>query len=161
MNYPKTVDELVNWNTRRGRDTFGSFSIITGFEGTGGCFWCGKELTGRRRFCKQGSGCWTRYQEHFAWGYAASRCLKRYEYQCVNCGIKGIGLYMGDDRMNLRMHHIIPLNGRNREVSVFNIYWNLLCLCHDCHMLLHMVMRLPVDLLDRPTLFNMKEFELV
>lgn len=153
MNYPNTVDELLKWGRTTGKDTFGTYTVITGFEGTGGCFWCGEELNGRRRFCKQGSDCWTRYQEHFAWGYAKYLCFKSYDYQCANCGIKGTGLYTGDDMINLRAHHIIALNGRDREVSVFNIYWNLICLCHTCHMELHAVMRLPKDLLSTPTMF--------
>ena len=140
MNYPQTVDELLHWDTSTERDSFGIYTIITGFEGTGRCFWCGKDIEGRRRFCKR-SGCWTRYQEHFAWGYTKAECLKRYGYRCANCGVEGIGLYRGDDMTNLRAHHIIPLNGEDRAVSAFNIPWNLICLCHNCHLLLHAVLR--------------------
>ena len=135
MNYPETVEELIKWDTFRGGDTFGTFTVITGFEGTGRCFWCGKDIEGRRRFCKQGSGCWTRYQEHFTWGYAKYECIKRYEYRCANCGVEEIGGTNGFT--NLRVHHIIPLNGANRAVSVYNIFWNLICLCHECHKEIH------------------------
>jgi len=141
MNYPQIVDELIKWDTYTDQDSFGGYTVITGFEGTGRCFWCGKDISGRRRFCKKGSGCWTRYQEHFNWGYAKSQCLKRYDYRCANCGVEGIGLYMGENMTNLRAHHIIPLNGEDRAVSVYNIFWNLICLCHKCHLLIHAVMR--------------------
>lgn len=146
MNYPQTVDELLKWDTYTDKDSFGTFTIITGFEGTGRCFWCGKEIQGRRRFCKKGSGCWTRYQEHFAWGYAKAECLKRFDYKCANCGIDGVNMYVGDDVTNLRAHHIVPLKGEARAVSVYNIFWNLICLCHNCHTELHKVMRPPKQL---------------
>jgi predicted HNH restriction endonuclease len=42
---------------------------------------------------------------------------------------------------NLRAHHIIPLGGDERVVSVFNIPWNLICLCHRCHLEIHALMR--------------------
>lgn len=143
MNYPQTVDELIHWDTFRDHDSFGWFTVITGYEGTGHCFWCGDDIEGRRRYCAGHKGCWTRYQEHFAWGYAKARCLKRYDYKCANCGRIGVNLYMGEDITNLRVHHIIPLNGEERAVSVYNIFWNLICLCHDCHMELHTIMRPP------------------
>lgn len=145
MNYPKTVDELIHWNNYKDRDSFGTFTVITGFEGTGRCFWCGEELTGRRRFCGHNKGCWTRYQEHFTWSYASSRATKRANYKCENCGKEEIDIPIisskYNERSGLETHHIIPLNGKDRAVSVYNIYWNLICLCHDCHMLLHAVLR--------------------
>ncbi len=66
MNFPLTVTDLIHWDTYRERDTFGAFTVITGFEGTGHCFWCGDKLEGRRRYCGNRTGCWARYQEHFA-----------------------------------------------------------------------------------------------
>lgn len=155
MNYPQSVDELLHWDTYREHDSFGWFTVITGFEGTGRCFWCGEDIVGRRRFCKKGSGCWTRYQEHFAWGYAKAECLKRYEYRCANCGVEGIGLYIGEGITNLRAHHIIPLNGEERAVSVYNIFWNLICLCHDCHMELHSAMRESRQVIAKPDMFEL------
>lgn len=143
MNYPQTVDELIHWDTYREKDSFGWFTIITGFEGTGRCFWCGKDIVGRRRFCKKGSGCWTHYQDHFVWGAAKVECLKRFDSKCANCGIEGVNLYVGDGMINLRAHHIIPLEGEDRAVSVYNIFWNLVCLCHRCHTEIHKVMRSP------------------
>ena len=152
MNYPQTVDDLLHWDTSTNRDSFGSFTVITGFEGTGRCFWCGEEIEGRRRYCRGRKGCWTKYQEHYSWGYAKYECLKRSGYKCANCGRKGINLQMGEAMTNLRAHHIIPLNGGERAVSVYNIFWNLICLCHDCHMELHAIMRPPK--LDKELAFD-------
>ena len=143
MIYPQDVNELIHWDTSTGRDSFGSFTVITGYEGTGRCFWCGADIEGRRRYCRGRKGCWTRYQEHFAWSYAKGACLKRFDYRCANCGIKGRNLNMGSNMTNLRAHHIIPLNGDSRVVSVYNISWNLICLCHDCHIEVHAIMRPP------------------
>jgi len=158
MNYPKSVDELLHWDTSTDRDSFGSFTIITGYEGTGGCFWCGKEITGRRRYCERGSGCWARYQKHFTWGSASSWATRRANSRCENCGKdeRDIPFIGGkwNERSGLEVHHIIPLNGESRFVSVYNIFWNLICLCHDCHMELHRVMREPKELLTKPDLFE-------
>ena len=149
MNYPKTVEQLLNWDTFIQRDSFGIFTVITGYEGMGRCFWCGKEIQGRRRFCGGKSGCWTQYQRHFSWSYASSWALRRSEYHCENCGKAAIdiepigGKY--NERSGLEVHHIIPLNGADRSMNVYNIFWNLVCLCHDCHMELHAVMRPPKE----------------
>jgi len=145
MKYPLTAFDLIQWGTHREKDSFGYFTVITGFEGTGGCFWCGQQLVGRRRFCQRGSGCWTRYQEHFTWSYASHKVVRESGYRCQNCGRENVdipiigGKY--NERSGLEVHHIIPLNGQDRAVSVYNIYWNLIPLCHDCHMLLHAILR--------------------
>jgi len=153
MNYPQTVDELRHWDTFREQDRYGWFTVITGYEGTGRCFWCGDDIESRRRYCSRRKGCWTRYQEHFNWGYAKALCLKRYDYKCANCGREGI--LMSNEMTNLRVHHVIPLNGEERAVSVYNIFWNLICLCHDCHMELHSVMRPPrLDNDSKPDTWN-------
>lgn len=131
MNYPQTVEELIHWDVSTGRDTYGEYTIITGFEGTGGCFWCGKELEGRRRFCGHRSGHWTLYNNLFFWGFARYECLERYDWHCANC----VSAYQPE------VHHIIPLEGEARSVSPFNIGWNLICLCHNCHQEIHAVMR--------------------
>ena len=140
MNYPTNVEELIHWNTFTQRDSFGLFTVITGYEGDGRCFWCGEGIEGRRRYCKGRKGCWTSYQEHFNWNYARDACLKRFGYRCANCGIKGRNLNIHSAMTNLRVHHIVPLNGGNRAVSVYNIFWNLITLCHDCHIELHAIM---------------------
>lgn len=143
MNYPESVEELLHWDWSTGRDSFGEYHIITGYEGTGGCFWCGKELEGRRRFCGHKSGCWTRYQEYFCWPFARNWCLKRYDYHCANCGTQEVVIFKqyGTGQSNLEVHHIIPLEGMYRAYSPYNVPWNLICLCHYCHQLIHAVMR--------------------
>ena len=159
MKYPQDVEELINWDTYQLRDSFGAFTVITGYEGTGHCFWCGKEITGRRRYCGGRSGCWTQYQRHFAWTYASSWALRRAEHHCENCGKSVIeiepigGRY--NERSGLEVHHIIPLNGSRRDISPYNIFWNLICLCHECHMLIHTVMREPKEVLIKPDMFEL------
>jgi len=143
MNFPQTADELLRWDFYTTRDeTYGNYSVITGFEGQGGCFWCGNELTGKqKKFCR---GHWTQYWKHFGWSYARSWCLKRYEYKCANCGYHQIvpeGDHPSWYTEGLEAHHIIPLKGEIRSLTPFNIYWNLICLCHDCHQEIHAVMR--------------------
>jgi len=170
MNFPQTVEELIHWDTSTGRDSFGTYHINTGFEGTGGCFWCGGELAGsHRRFCGHRSGHWTLYAEHFYWNYARSGCLKRAGYRCANCESHEIvphehhpSWYTGD----LEAHHIIPLEGEQRASSVFNIPWNLICFCHTCHQLIHTVMRelnrpAPLDIFDLALANGQAVFELL
>ena len=144
MNFYQTVEDLIRWDGATGRDSFGIYHIITGFEGTGGCFWCGKELEGRRRFCGHRSGHWTLYNNYFCWSFARGWCLERYGYQCANCGYHGV-VPRGDHPSwyteGLEVHHIIPLEGMERAYSPDNVPWNLIALCHDCHQLIHAVMR--------------------
>ena len=145
MNFPRTVEELIHWDISTEHDSYGQYTIITGFEGTGGCFWCGKELEGRRRFCGHLSGCWTHYQDHFFWGFARYECLKRYDWHCANCG----SAYQPE------AHHIIPLEGMERSYSPYNIPWNLICLCHNCHQLIHAVLRGNKALIAIPDMFEL------
>ncbi len=143
MNFPQTVEELLHWPVTTGEDSFGTYHVITGFEGTGGCFWCGESLNDkRRRFCGHRSGHWTLYANHFYWTYARSACLNQYEYRCANCGGKkeGRGYYAIS---SLEAHHIIPLEGDYRAVSSYNVPWNLIALCHQCHLLIAAAMRPP------------------
>lgn len=166
MNFPQTVEELLHWDVSQGHDSFGTYHIITGFEGTGGCFWCGGELSGRRkRYCKSGPHYynveeevhWRQYHQHFAWSYARTWCLRRYDHHCANCGIEPrhwdretYGLV----GCELEVHHIIPLEGGDRGWSVYNVPWNLICFCHDCHQLIHAVMR-ELNRPAPPDLFNL------
>lgn len=157
MNFPQTVDQLIHWDVSSGRDWYGSVYVITGYEGTECCFWCGANLNGqRRRFCGKRSGHWTLYTNHFYWSNARSWCLERYEYTCANCGYHTV-VPRGDHPSwythSLEAHHIIPLEGYTRAWSVYNVPWNLICLCHDCHQLIHAVMRevsrpVPPDIFD-------------
>lgn len=152
MNYPQTVDELLQWPTYTARDSFGTFTVITGHEGTGACFWCGAEISGRRRYCKHRSGCWTAYQKMFTWSFAAAGAIKRAGHRCENCGAKECFIEIGwTGRTNLEVHHVVPLNGKPRAASVYNVPWNVICLCHACHMALHAIMR-EVVITARPTI---------
>lgn len=158
MNFPQTVEELIRWPVYTDRDSLGIFHIITGYEGTRCCFWCGEPLTGRlKRYCRaevtdddfvedilsDNVPHWKQYWRHFCYTYAAPWCLKRYDYTCANCGRYG----------NLEAHHIIPLEGGDRAWSVYNVPWNLICFCHDCHQLIHSLLRelkqpIPPDTFD-------------
>ena len=149
-----TAEELLAYTPTVGQDTYGRFHIITGYEGSGACFWCGEDLEGRRRrFCGGRSGCWTKYANAFYWTYARVDCLKAYDDCCANCGLGTQELYniyapkpnnyLADViEATLEVHHIIPLDGRIRQSSPFNLPWNLICLCHLCHLDIAAVMRL-------------------
>lgn len=142
MHYPQTAIDLIHWDMPREHDTYGWFNVITGYEGTGRCFWCGEPIEGRRRYCRRRKGCWTRYQEHFNWIFAAHKALRESDYTCANCGLQLYRAYWNTTR-RLEVHHIIPLNGEGRAMHVYNIFWNLIVLCRDCHLLIHAAMRPP------------------
>jgi len=116
------------------------YTVLTGLEGTGGCFWCGEELKGKlQRYCY---GHMKLYYRHFEWGSAKAWCFERYGSRCANCGAAE-AFHYSSSMTNLRAHHIVPLNGQDRAFSAFNLPWNLICLCHDCHMEVHAAMRPP------------------
>lgn len=152
MNTYSTAEDLLAYIPVTGVDTYGTFHIITGYEGTGGCFWCGKDLEGkRRRYCGNRSGCWTNRTNAFYWTYARSVCLEAYDYRCANCGksrgeldneyARPSNRYYSDIiESQMEVHHIIPLEGRMRQSSPFNLAWNLICLCHKCHQDLHLIL---------------------
>ncbi|MHB8084353.1 MAG: HNH endonuclease [Dehalococcoidia bacterium] len=96
-----------------------------------------------RRYCPQRShdeflSCFRQYWRYFEWGSAARWCLQRYDYKCANCG----------SNRQLRVHHIIPLEGRPRLWTPYNQPWNLIALCHVCHMEVHEAMRPSKDIFD-------------
>lgn len=120
------------------------YTILTGYEGMERkCFWCGESLTGSKlkRYCY---GHMKLYYRHFDWGYAKDWCIERYEHRCANCGmhedeIPKVGTYY--TRSGMEVHHIIPVNGESRQFTAFNLPWNLIALCHDCHLDIHAVLR--------------------
>lgn len=67
------------------------YQVLTGYEGTGRCFWCGGELRGKlKRYCY---GHMILYYRYFEWGSARRWCIERSEGRCANCGIYlGVGL---------------------------------------------------------------------
>lgn len=118
------------------------YTILTGFEDKEHrCFWCGAELKGKaKRYCR---GHMTEYYNHFRWDYASHKAHKRADYKCENCGRTGGG-------KSLEVHHIVPLKGAGRFFTAYNLPWNLIVLCHDCHQEIHAIMRnghgkLPLD----------------
>jgi len=136
---PTTVDELLHSGFNVERDSFGDYRTMTGYEGIGNCFWCGRVLQReRQRYCRQGLvdrqhgliAHWLEYYRHFNWTFARAWCFERYEKRCANC-----------NRVGSEMHHIIPLEGTDRGWSYFNLPWNLILFCHDCHQEVHAVMR--------------------
>ncbi len=123
-----------------------TFTVLTGFEAIGGCFWCGGELEGKqRRYCK---GHRDEYYRHFDWSTAGSWARKRAGNKCENCGIEArdiptIGPYFTS---GYEVHHIVDLKGETRQFTAFNLPWNLICLCHNCHLEVHAAMRPPPKL---------------
>ncbi len=118
------------------------YTVLTGYEGIDGqCFWCGGKLRGKlKRYCY---GHMTEYYNHFRWEYASYEAKKRANYKCENCG-KGEGrLNNYSTQTNLEVHHIVPLKGEARFFSAYNLPFNLIALCHECHLEIHAVMRLP------------------
>jgi len=111
------------------KDRFGVYEILTGYEGTGKCWWCGEPFPDKRvrRFCS--IKCRRKYENTFYWAWAARLALRRANYACQVCGLKG--------RRRLHVHHIIPLVGGNRMKNVLNRPDNLEVLCKKCHQQRH------------------------
>lgn len=116
------------------------YTVLTGFEGSGKCWWCGGQLTGRsRQYCR---GHMQPYYNHFMWQNASFQAMKRADKKCENCGASHETLkagYSGYMR-NLQVHHIVPLKGSARFFSAYNLPWNLVVLCLDCHHEIHRIM---------------------
>lgn len=126
----QTVEDLIRFCP--GEITIGNtkYVVLTGYEGAGGCFWCGAELKGKlKRYCY---GHMKEYYNRFNWGYASWEAKERANWMCENCGRK---------TGSLEVHHIIPLLGEPRFFSAYNLAWNLIAFCHECHLLIHVVMR--------------------
>jgi len=106
-------------------DSYGSYKIIIGYEGSGRCWWCGGTFPDRRarRFCT--TACRRRYEENFYWSWASMAAIRRARFRCKECGLKG--------KRRLQVHHIIPLNGTDRLVNALNRRENLAVLCKECH----------------------------
>lgn len=127
----------------KARDRHGEYQVMTGLEGTGVCWLCGADPGGKRyrRYC-WGHG--KIYYELFHWNYASAAALERDGYQCINCGAEGGYQKVYDEyytKYNLEVHHIIPLEGGPRVWTFLNLPWNLITLCHTCHLEVHAIMR--------------------
>jgi hypothetical protein len=118
------------------------YTVLTGYEGTGRCFWCGAELKGSKLkwYCR---GHMKEYYRHFKWRSARNWCCERQNGICANCG-KRCGCRKQRGGYSLEVHHIVPLQGGwKRYFSAYNLPWNLIGLCHDCHQEVHAAMRPP------------------
>ncbi len=150
-------EEIEAFVVTTARDSFGTYHILTGYEGKGDCFWCGKDFEGKRkRYCKgqdldtDETAHWRQYHQHFTWAFARDWCNARYNHACANCS--AIGSHWANDHfirgeVLLEVHHIIPLEGESRQWTPYNLPWNLICLCHGCHLDIHAAMR--VDAHDK------------
>ena len=145
----RSVDDLVAF--RPGDITIGhtTYAVLTGWEGTERCWWCGGDgnitKTGRRLHYCRGHG--TLYYDAFRWGHASSEARKRAHYRCENCGkVKGrrkVG--WSSSITNLAVHHIVPINGGERFFTAYNLPWNLIVLCSECHLAVHAAMKIKVE----------------
>ncbi len=129
--------------------------ILTDYEGLENvCRFCGKTIIqGKRKasYCRGRShqdyeSCFRKYWRHFEWQSASSWAMRRAEDKCENCGIERMDIShdVCINRRNLEVHHIVPLKGESRTFSHYNLPWNLIVLCHKCHLEIHAVMRPPV-----------------
>ncbi|MDD5288426.1 MAG: HNH endonuclease signature motif containing protein [Dehalococcoidales bacterium] len=107
------------------KDSYGFYKVITGNEGSGRCWWCGADFpdTHARRYCSR--KCRGNYQNNFYWTWASNAALRRDGYRCQECGVRG--------KRRLQVHHLVPLKGSNRIISVLNKPENLIVLCKKCH----------------------------
>ena len=131
--------ELLTWEPQTIRIGYQNYTILTGFEGSGRCFWCGGDLEGKAKAYCRGKHHMDEYYRHFRWSYASTWAIRRAGHKCENCGkLSGITF---DVHARLEVHHIVPFAGRHRdEFSPFHLPWNLVVLCHDCHVLLHVIL---------------------
>jgi len=116
----------------RPKDRYGLYSLLTGLEEPGRCFWCGIEVDARRRYCCEEHR--TLYWETFAWAWASQACRRRQNELCGDCG----------KRLSLEVHHIIPLPDSHwltRAWNVLNRPENLIALCLECHLRRHAILR--------------------
>lgn len=111
-------------------DRWGKYSLLTGHEGPGRCFCCGKERKGNRRYCCD--TCRDLYYLCFWWLVASWACLYNSGGICADC----------KEAHPLLVHHIIPLDGSPRAWNVLNRPDNLVALCDSCHQKRHNKIRL-------------------
>lgn len=129
-----TAEELMEFDLGMVEISGTRYTVLTGFEGTGRCFWCGGELKGKlKRYCY---GHMILYYRHFEWANARAWCCERQKGLCAVCGV-----YCGyslDGQWHsyghsLEVHHVTPLNGSARYFTAYNLPFNLVGLCHKHH----------------------------
>ena len=115
------------------------YEILTGWECfKDTCWWCGEIIIQGKKeahYCRNRShddfkSCFRQYWNHFRWDSASNWAKERADYKCENCG----------NGSRLEVHHIIPLKGSARFFTAFNLPWNLIVLCHQCHLDIHAIM---------------------
>jgi hypothetical protein len=147
----RTGAELVKYCPAEFKLKGATYYVLTGYEappdedGVRLCFWCGQPLKGKlERYCY---GHMKLYYQHFEWNTASRLAIERAGHRCQNCGVKESRVRLhsfGSASMtNLRVHHIVPLNGSYRGFTAFNLPWNLIVFCHDCHQEVHAAMKWP------------------
>lgn len=145
------------------------YTILTGFENNPDhlCWWCGQPIQGRRsrHYC---NGHRILYLNHFDWSYASPAAIDRADHKCQNCGRPdgnwyreihsrmGILLPAITDRRILEVHHIVPLKGGERQFTAYNLPWNLIVLCHDCHVEIHRIMN-EVNKIPKKTIWELAQ----
>lgn len=102
------------------QDCYGTIYNLTGNETPGKCFWCGCDVSKRRRYCCEEHRGF--YYDHFRWPQASAWCLQRYEGVCADCS-----------RRARVAHHIEPLGYGYRIWNILNRPENLVALCFKCH----------------------------
>lgn len=117
---------------------------ITGYEGKGVCYLCGGKLTGRRTSycCDEHRQI---YYENFSWQDARKIALERSYHRCQRCGIGDPIWYTRWSPMSeefiknhkVEVHHIDPIEGKNRLWNMKNMQSNLAVLCKSCHKEVH------------------------
>jgi len=127
--------ELERFCPNQVQDRYRTYLVLTGNECPGHCFWCGREFDEKskarhRHYCY---GHMAEYYKHFFWQSARNWCIERQDFKCANCGVK---ITYSDE-----VHHIVPLKGERRDISPFNLPWNLMAFCHVCHQEVHRVMK--------------------
>ena len=129
-----------------------TYQVLTGYEvNEDVCWWCGKPIEQNKRhahYCRGKShddflSCFRQYHEYFDWQYASRRSMRKAERKCQNCGVAATDIGTRYAHSNLEVHHIVPLKGSLRSFTAYNLPWNLIVLCHDCHQLAHAALRPP------------------
>lgn len=118
------------------KDRWGEFTLCSGFEGSGKCWWCGGEFPDKRarRYCSE--TCSDEYYRHFYWAWAKDWALERADSKCEECGVsrshydRELGRVVG---VFLEVHHKDPLGNEPRHFNIKNRPENLQVLCPKCH----------------------------
>lgn len=129
-------------------DRWGYFYILSGHEAVGHCFWCGIPTKRQRRYCSRSHA--YLYLTFYHWHDACINVYHRVHDPvcrsdiCEKCGdpyhkAVSISSYAKAeiDIHHIDVHHIIPLDGEDRNWNKKNSPNNLLGLCKECHVQIH------------------------